>query len=355
MRTKAAQRGILLEAIDLWKEHPASRSLLRPAPPPVKAVNGVSFFLREGETLGLVGESGCGKSTLARMLVGLEKPDSGRVIFHSKLLAGASGELARPVDLAALDRRSLRTIRREIQMIFQEPVASLTPHMRVKELLREPFLLHPAGLSPEQVEQRIAELLRRVGLRPSDALRFPRQLSGGQCQRVGIARAIALNPRLIVADEPVAALDVSVQGQVLNLLRELQQERGVAYLFISHDLSVVRHISHRVAVMYLGRIVELAPAALLYRAPKHPYTEALLSAAPIPDPTAPRRRVRLKGSPPSPLDPPPGCPFHTRCLYATEGRRVRTCAHVEPKLRQVGADRWVACHFAEELGLRGIP
>lgn len=346
--------SLLLEAIDLSKVYRAPRTLFGTPPAPVKAVDGVSFFIREGETLGLVGESGCGKSTLARMLVRLTEPSSGRIFFRSRQLGTAGDLRGRIVDLTALDRRSLHAVRREIQMIFQEPVASLTPHLRVEELLREPFTLHPTGLSPSEVEAEIDLLMRRVGLRPGDRRRYPSQLSGGQCQRVGIARALALRPRLIVADEPVSALDVSVQGQVLNLLCDLQEESGLAYLFISHDLSVVRHLSDRIAVMYLGKLVETAPAGALYRAPKHPYTEALLSAAPVPDPGLRRRRIHLKGAPPSPAHPPPGCPFHPRCPYATSGRRIRTCARVPPALRKIGADRWVACHFAEELSLRGL-
>ena len=336
-------------------------------------MDGVSLYVREGETLGLVGESGCGKSTLARMIVRLIEPSSGRVLFRTRSLgarpggaaqrrsparapahgAGARDEAA-VVDLAALDRRTLRSIRREMQLIFQEPVASLTPHMRVQEILKEPFAIHRTGLSRSEVEARVEALARRVGLRPGDLRRYPAQLSGGQCQRVGIARALALRPRLIVADEPLASLDVSVQGQVLNLLCDLQESEGLAYLFISHDLSVVRYISDRVAVMYLGRIVETAPAALLFRAPKHPYTEALLSPLPVPHPKAPRLRIHLKGAPPSPLQAPPGCSFHPRCPYATAGRRLQRCATERPEPRQVGPEHWVACHFSDELKLRGM-
>lgn len=369
----AGDPAILLEAVGLSKAYPQPRSLLRPPPPPLRAVDGVSFYIREGETLGLVGESGCGKSTLARMLVRLIEPSSGRVLFRASSLGsrvhgpslrrgrvrapvrgeGVRGETA-VVDLTALDRRTLRSVRREIQLIFQEPVASLTPHMRVEQILKEPFAFHHTGLSRSEVEARVEALARRVGLRPSDLSRYPAQLSGGQCQRVGIARALALKPRLIVADEPLASLDVSVQGQVLNLLCDLQESEGLAYLFIAHDLSVVRHISDRVAVMYLGRIVETAPVAHLFRAPKHPYTEALLSAVPVPDPNAPRRRIRLKGAPPSPLQPPPGCPFHPRCPYATPGRRLRKCASERPEPRRVGPEHWAACHFSDELKLRGM-
>jgi len=340
----------ILDVRGLVKHFPVYGGLLRRRIAEVKAVDGVSFTVREGETLGLVGESGCGKTTVGRAIVRLIDPTGGRILFRTGA-AGAGGEV---VDLTALPTPKMKRVRREIQMIFQDPNASLNPRMTVREILKEPFVIHKLGYSRSEIDDRIAELLKNVGLRSEYQNRYPHQFSGGQRQRIGIARALALRPRLIVADEPVSALDVSVQGQVLNLLEDLQEKYKLTYLFIAHDLAVVEHISDRVAVMYLGKIVELARSDDLYANPKHPYTEALLSAVPVPDPDQRRERIVLQGSVPSPLDPPAGCRFHPRCPYAGRGNRMAKCASQEPALRQVGDGRWVACHFAEELKLRGI-
>ncbi len=294
----------------------------------VKAVDGVSFDLRRGETLGVVGESGCGKSTLARMLVGLEQPTSGAVRFGRSVVHQARG-------------RELRALRRRIQIVLQDPYTSLNPRRTIREILLQPFEIHPDVLDRRRRVERIKELLDLVGLDPSLHLdRYPHQFSGGQRQRIGIARALALNPDVIVCDEPVSALDVSVQAQVVNLLERLQEELGVAYVFIAHDLSVVRHISDRVAVMYLGKLVETGPEIDLYEAPRHPYTSALLSAVPVPDPAGrgERKRILLAGDPPSPVNPPSGCRFRTRCWQATD-----TCATTEPPL--AAGEHPVACHY----------
>jgi oligopeptide/dipeptide ABC transporter ATP-binding protein len=292
----------------------------------VHAVDDVSFELREGETLGLVGESGCGKTTLARSLMRLIEPTDGRIVFRGQ-------------DITKASRRELRPLRRELQMVFQDPFASLNPRKRVVQIVGAPLRLH--GVERASVEERVRELLARVGLQPEHLNRFPHEFSGGQRQRIGIARALALEPRLIVLDEPVSALDVSIQAQIVNLLDVLQDDFGLTYVFVAHDLSVVRHVSDRIAVMYLGRLMEVSPSEELYVKPIHPYTHALLGAIPIPDPRENRRRERVvvSGEPPSPIDPPSGCVFHTRCPRATD-----VCRRVVPPLTEYPNGHLAACH-----------
>jgi peptide/nickel transport system ATP-binding protein len=332
------ERPVLLDVRDLKMHFPIQRGFFKRTVGHVRAVDGVSFTLREGETLGLVGESGCGKTTTGRVILRAYEPTAGQVLFR------AGGEL---VDVARLDGRALKALRRDMQIIFQDPFSSLNPRMTVLDIVGEPLQIHRQA-NGDDLRVQVSELLRRVGLRPQHMNRYPNAFSGGQRQRIGIARALALRPRLIVCDEPVSALDVSIQAQVLNLLKDLQNDFGLTYLFISHDLSVVEHISDRVAVMYLGHMVELAPATRLYALPRHPYTEALLSAVPSVEPERTSRRILLTGDVPNPANPPTGCVFHPRCRYA-----VDICKTQMPEWRNLGADHWVACHRAEELNLAG--
>jgi oligopeptide transport system ATP-binding protein len=319
----------------LTKHFPVRRGFFRRTVGAVRAVDGISFDIRPGETLGLVGESGSGKSTTARVLLQLERPTAGEVVFDG-------------VALTSLEEPALRRMRQHMQMVFQDPYASLNPRMSVGRALREPLDIHRVGDAGER-SARVVELLERVGLSPEMAGRFPHELSGGQRQRVGIARALSTNPKLVVADEPISALDVSIQAQIVNLLADLKDELGLTYLFIAHDLAMVRHISDRVAVMYLGRIVELASRDEVFERPLHPYTKALISAIPVPDPVRERAReqITLEGDVPSPASPPSGCRFHTRCPFAVE-----RCLSVDPETRNLGAEadpHLVACHRAEEL------
>ena len=317
----------LLEVDELKKHFPVKQGLFSRVSGHVYAVDGVSFHIDRGETLGLVGESGCGKSTVGRTLLKLLEPTAGRIRVHGK-------------DITDLDRARMFPYREQMQMIYQDPYASLNPRMSAGDIVREPLVIHQVGTRHER-EDRVASLFERVGLRPEHMDSFPHEFSGGQRQRIGIARALALGPELIVGDEPVSALDVSIQAQIVNLLMDLQDELGLSYLFVAHDLAVVEHISHRVAVMYLGRIVELTAKSSLFEMPLHPYTEALLSAVPIPKASARRRtRVILSGDVPSPINPPSGCHFHTRCPYA-----MAQCRHEVPALREVMPRHWTACHL----------
>jgi peptide/nickel transport system ATP-binding protein len=340
-RPSADPRPVLLDVRNLVKHYPITKGLLRRVKGYVKAVDGVSFFIREGETLGLVGESGCGKTTTGRCVLRAIEPTSGEILFRQD-----DGTV---VDVATADARRLTELRRHMQMIFQDPYSSLNPRWTLLDLVGEPLVAH--GMRPgRELEDHVADLLKRVGLRPEYMRRYPHAFSGGERQRIGIARALALRPKLVVADEPVSALDVSVRAQTLNLLEDLQAELGLTYLFVSHDLSVVQHLCDRVAVMYVGRIVEMADTDDLFYDPKHPYTEALLSAVPAPDPDARRERIVLEGEVPDPSNPPTGCHFNPRCPYALE-----VCRTDAPPLEDVGGGHWVACHRARELSLQGVP
>jgi len=324
------QQEVLLKVENLKMHFPIYRGVFQRQVGSVRAVDGISFEVYRGETLGLVGESGCGKSTTGRTILQLYKPTSGSVYFEG-------------VDLAKLRREPLRRMRRKMQMIFQDPYASLNPRMTVEEIIGEPLRVHEVA-SPKEIKERVKELLSLVGLNPAFATRYPHEFSGGQRQRIGVARALALQPSFIVCDEPISALDVSIQAQVVNLLEDLQEKLNLTYLFIAHDLSMVRHISRRVAVMYLGIFVELADRNSLYQEPLHPYTQALLSAVPVPDPViaAQRKRIILEGDVPSPVNPPSGCRFRTRCRLAD-----KICAEAVPEFREVKPGHFVACHMVK--------
>jgi peptide/nickel transport system ATP-binding protein len=335
----AADKSVLLDVRGLKKYFPIRRGLLQKTVGHVKAVDDVTLLVRQGETLSLVGESGCGKTTTARCILRAIPPTAGQVLWsdHGSVL-----------DVATAPKSRLRALRREMQMIFQDPFSSLNPRMTLFDIVGEPLLVHGVGSAQERTD-RVVELLRLVGLRPEYMRRYPHAFSGGQRQRIGIARALALNPRLVVADEPVSALDVSVQAQILNLLLELQERLGLAYLFVAHDLSVVKHISDRVAVMYVGRIVETAPAEELFARPRHPYTEALLSAVPKPNPRLRSDRIILQGEVADPANSPPGCHFHPRCKYAQA-----ICREKSPAQAEIAPNHLVSCHRAAELSLRGV-
>jgi len=318
----------LLRVKDLVKQFPIKGGMFGRTVDKVHAVDGVSFDLAPGETLGVVGESGCGKSTTGRCILRLIEPTSGEVWFDGKSVTAAGKD-------------ELRALARDMQIIFQDPYASLNPRMTVGQIVGEALTIHKLAKTARDYEDRIVHLLETVGLSADHLRRYPHEFSGGQRQRIGIARALAVSPKLIVCDEAVSALDVSIQAQVINLLEDLREQFNLTYIFIAHDLSVVEHISHRVAVMYLGRIVEIAPAKALYTDPKHPYTEALLSAVPIPDPTVKRKRIPLQGDVPSPIHPPSGCHFHTRCPIAKKG----LCDVEKPELKRTGEGHWVSCHL----------
>jgi peptide/nickel transport system ATP-binding protein len=318
----------LLQVKALVKRFPIRGGLLGRTLDEVHAVDGVSFDLAAGETLGVVGESGCGKSTTGRCILRLIEPTSGEVWFEGR-------------EVTAMDRDQLRAIARDMQIIFQDPFSSLNPRMTVGAIIGEGLVIHGLAKSAREIDERVSQLLTTVGLNPDYMRRYPHEFSGGQRQRIGIARALAVSPKLVICDEAVSALDVSIQAQVINLLEDLQSQFNLTYVFIAHDLSVVEHISDRVAVMYLGRVVEIAPARALYANPLHPYTEALLSAVPIPDPKVKRKRIMLQGDVPSPIHPPPGCHFHTRCPIAKQP----LCSTEKPELKRSAEGHWVACHL----------
>ena len=343
---KQSSNSHILEVKGLKKYFPIQKGLMRRTVGYVKAVDDVNFFVREGETLGLVGESGCGKSTAGRSIIRLYEPTAGQVLFKSRTLATDGKQ--KLVNLLDLKPEEMKLVRKEISMVFQDPINSLNPRMTVSDIVAEPMTIHGLNIGPE-TEEIIIRLLERVGLRPDHLRRYPHEFSGGQRQRIGIARALSLNPSLVICDEPVSALDVSIQAQTLNLLQDLQKDFNLSYIFVAHDLSVVQHISDRVAVMYVGKIAEMASAEEIYSHPLHPYTEALLSAVPKPDPLYKSDRIVMQGEIADPSNPPSGCYFHPRCRYAEEVCKLKT-----PEFRELRPDHFVACHRAEELQLEGI-
>jgi len=340
MNNQATEDNLLLEVNDLRKHFPIKASFFSRVKGLVKAVDGVSFYIRRGETMGLVGESGCGKTTTGRMIVRVIEPTTGEIWFHDRD--------AGRVDLTTLNKREMSPFRKNIQMVFQDPYSSLNPRMTLLQIVGEPLVSNRLARGAER-EERVAEALRAAGLRPEYMSRYPHAFSGGQRQRIGIARSLVTHPQFIVADEPVSALDVSIQAQILNLLQDLQDQYDLTYLFVAHDLSVIRHVSDRVVVMYVGKLVESAAKTELFLNPRHPYTEALLSSVPRPDPRKKSQRILLPGEVADPSNPPPGCYFHPRCRYAQE-----VCHIEEPKLMEISPDHFVSCHRAEELSLQGI-
>lgn len=340
------ERDVLLEVKGLTKFFPIKKGFLQRVAGNVRAVDDVSFFVREGETLGLVGESGCGKTTASRTVIRLYEATAGEAYFNSNVLSSTDNPVI--VNIMDLDAEDMKKIRKEMSMIFQDPINSLNPRMSIYDIVAEPLIIH-GEVNNKKNEQAVTNLLERVGLRASHMRRYPHEFSGGQRQRIGIARALALNPKIIFCDEPVSALDVSIQAQTLNLLKDLQSDFNLSYVFVAHDLSVVQHISDRVAVMYVGKVAEIVETDELFNNPLHPYTEALLSAVPKPDPKYESKRIHMQGDVADPSNPPTGCYFHPRCEYAQE-----ICKTTPPEYRELKPDHFVSCHRAEELELRGV-